>query len=110
MCDARMWGAEAPPMAAKTCGACGAVSASRRPSDAAPGPSRRRPGRVVRLAAGVRRLMFVVDLALEVRRERRNLLRMNDQALKDIGMSRNQVYAEAHRSLWDIPGDRLLLL
>lgn len=52
--------------------------------------------------------MVVLDLALEVPRERLNLLSMNDHALKDIGLSRNEASAEADRSLWDIPRDRLL--
>jgi uncharacterized protein YjiS (DUF1127 family) len=48
-------------------------------------------------------------LALEVRRERRMLLSLDDRVLRDIGLSRCEAWAEAHRSLWDIPHDRLLL-
>jgi hypothetical protein len=59
------------------------------------------------IADGIRLLIFGLDLVLDVRCERRMLLRMDDRALKDIGLSRSEAYAEAHRSLWDIPRDRL---
>ena len=62
-----------------------------------------------RIAGGFRRLMFHLDLVLDVRCERRMLLRMDDRALKDIGLSRSEAYAEARRSLWDIPRERLFL-
>jgi uncharacterized protein YjiS (DUF1127 family) len=68
----------------------------------------RRPG-LFRIADGIRRLILDLDLVLEVRCERLMLLRMDDRALKDIGLSRGEAYAEARRSLWDIPRDRLLL-
>ena len=61
------------------------------------------------IADGFRHLMFHLDLVLDVRCERRMLLRMDDRALKDIGLSRSEAYAEARRSLWDIPRKRLLL-
>jgi uncharacterized protein YjiS (DUF1127 family) len=67
-----------------------------------------RSGRVG-IADGIRGLIFALDLALTVRRERRELVRMNDRALKDIGLNRSDAYAEARRPLWDIPRDRLLL-
>lgn len=67
-----------------------------------------RAGRV-RIAGGIRRLICVLDLALEVRRERRMLLSMDDRALKDIGFNRSKACAEACRSFWDIPIDRLRL-
>jgi uncharacterized protein YjiS (DUF1127 family) len=69
---------------------------------------RRRSGRL-RIADAFRRLIVALDLALDVRRERRMLLSMDDHALKDIGFNRSDAYAEAHRPLWDIPRDRLLL-
>jgi uncharacterized protein YjiS (DUF1127 family) len=62
-----------------------------------------------RITHGIRRLIFGLDLVLDVRCERRMLLRMDDRALKDIGLSRSEAYAEARRSLWDIPRERLLL-
>jgi uncharacterized protein YjiS (DUF1127 family)/cyanate permease len=67
-----------------------------------------RPG-LVGVVGGVRRLIFALDLALDVRRERRMLLSMDDRALKDTGFNRGEAYAEARRPLWDIPRDRLLL-
>jgi len=62
-----------------------------------------------RIAGGIVRLICLLDLALEVRRERRMLLSLDDRVLRDIGLSRCEAWAEAHRSLWDIPHDRLLL-
>jgi len=54
-------------------------------------------------------LVCVLDLALEVRRERRMLRSLDDGALKDIGLSRCEAWAEACRSLWEIPRGRLWL-
>jgi uncharacterized protein YjiS (DUF1127 family) len=71
-------------------------------------PSACRPGGV-RIAGGIRRLIIVLDLALEVRRERRMLLSLDDCALKDIGFNRGSACAEACRPFWDIPIDRLRL-
>jgi uncharacterized protein YjiS (DUF1127 family) len=66
-----------------------------------------------RLAGGLRRLkaraaafLGYVELALQVRRERRLLLGMNEHALKDLGLNGN-AYAEASRSFWDVPVERL---
>jgi uncharacterized protein YjiS (DUF1127 family) len=67
------------------------------------------PAGLVRIARGIRRLISILDLALEVQRERRMLLSMDDRALKDIGLSRSEVWAEACRSVWEIPRDRLWL-
>ncbi len=66
------------------------------------------PG-LAHVAGRVWHLIFVVELALEVRRERLMLLSMDDRALKDIGFNRGKAYAEARRWFWDIPGDRLAL-
>jgi uncharacterized protein YjiS (DUF1127 family) len=63
----------------------------------------------IRMSGGIRRLICVLDLALEVRRERRMLLSMDDRALKDVGFNRSKACAEACRSFWDIPIDRLRL-
>jgi uncharacterized protein YjiS (DUF1127 family) len=65
-----------------------------------------------RSAGGIRRLICVVvrflELAIDVRSERRALLKLDDHLLKDIGLSRCEAWAEACHSFWDIPRDRLL--
>jgi uncharacterized protein YjiS (DUF1127 family) len=66
------------------------------------GPTRRKG-----IAGAIMHLISVLEIALEVRRERRMLLGMDDRALKDIGFNRGDAYAESRRSLWDIPPDRL---
>jgi uncharacterized protein YjiS (DUF1127 family) len=35
------------------------------------------------------------------------LLIMDDRALKDVGFSRGDAQAEAHRSFWELPIDRV---
>lgn len=44
--------------------------------------------------------------AMETARQRRALLRLDDGALKDIGLSRADAYREANRSFWDTSGGR----
>lgn len=68
--------------------------------------SQRFPGRS-RLAGATPHLFAVFRLALQVRRERRALLTLDDAALKDVGFSRIDAHAEAQRSFWDVPVDRL---
>jgi uncharacterized protein YjiS (DUF1127 family) len=68
----------------------------------------RRPGRA-RIAGRIRRLAWVLELALDVRRERLMLLRLDDRALRDIGLSRGEAWTEGCRPLWEIPCDRLWL-
>lgn len=41
--------------------------------------------------------------ALEVAKQRRALMRLDDAALKDIGLSRADAYREGHRHFWDTP-------
>jgi uncharacterized protein YjiS (DUF1127 family) len=65
-----------------------------------------RPGDA-RVVSGVRHLFRIVDLALDVQRERQMLRSMDEHALKDIGLSRSEAWAEACRSLWDVPRNRL---
>jgi uncharacterized protein YjiS (DUF1127 family) len=48
-----------------------------------------------------------LELALQVRRERRMLAGLSDGMLKDIGLTRADVDREARRSLWDLPADRV---
>jgi uncharacterized protein YjiS (DUF1127 family) len=52
------------------------------------------------------RLFGAIELALQVRRERRVLLAMDDRMLKDLGLN-GIAYAEASRPFWDVPVDRL---
>jgi uncharacterized protein YjiS (DUF1127 family) len=62
-----------------------------------------------RLGDGLARivqLMRALELALQVRRERRILLGMDDRTLKDMGLN-GVAYAEANRPFWDVPADRL---
>jgi len=62
-------------------------------------------------AAGFKSLFSQVflrlELILQVRKERRQLQALGDAGLKDIGLNRSDVFAEAHRSFWDLPVDRL---
>ncbi|MBX5847282.1 DUF1127 domain-containing protein [Pseudomonas aeruginosa] len=40
---------------------------------------------------------------LQLARERRELLRMSDEALKDLGLSRADIFQEGERHFWDDP-------
>jgi hypothetical protein len=64
---------------------------------------------LARMGDRIRHLILVLELAPQIWRERRMLLGMDDRALNDIGFSRSDAYAEAYRSFWDIPRDRLHL-
>ena len=44
-----------------------------------------------------------LKLRIEIRRQRRQLARLDDRALKDIGLSRAEAEAEARRSFWSAP-------
>ena len=59
-----------------------------------------------RLPKGIARFIRFITLALEVRRERRMLLGLNEHALKDLGL-RGDAHAEANRPFWDLPVERL---
>jgi uncharacterized protein YjiS (DUF1127 family) len=74
-------------------------------SKAACAPSRtwEEPASAVHL---ISRAFLSLERALVVRRERRNLLRLNDQTLKDLGVGRGDAYAEASRPFWDLPCHR----
>jgi uncharacterized protein YjiS (DUF1127 family) len=65
-------------------------------------------GALARIGARMARLIGTIELALQVRRERRILLAMNDRMLKDLGLN-GIAYAEATRAFWDVPADRLRL-
>ncbi len=54
----------------------------------------------------ISRAFLTLERALTVWRERRMLLELNDHALKDLGIGRGDAYAEASRSIWDLPCDR----
>jgi uncharacterized protein YjiS (DUF1127 family) len=62
------------------------------------------PGRVL---SQTWRGLLALELALKVRRERRDLASLDERALKDIGFSSGEAFAEAGRSFWDVPADRL---
>lgn len=47
-----------------------------------------------------------VEAAFRTARERRALMRLDEHALKDIGLSRADAYAEWSRPFWDVPGQR----
>ena len=48
-------------------------------------------------------LWFRVERILEVRRQRRALMALDDRMLKDIGLSRTDAWREANRSPLDLP-------
>jgi uncharacterized protein YjiS (DUF1127 family) len=63
-------------------------------------------GGLARTGARLACLMGAIELALQVRRERRILLAMDDRMLKDLGLN-GIAYGEATRAFWDVPADRL---
>ncbi len=70
-------------------------------------PARSRLGeRLARAASRIAHLIGTIELALQVRRERRILLGMDARMLKDLGLNGN-AHAEANRPFWDVPADRL---
>jgi uncharacterized protein YjiS (DUF1127 family) len=60
-----------------------------------------------RAGKGLARFFRRLAIAFAVFRERRALAALSDETLKDIGLSRADVYRESNRSFWDIPEDRL---
>jgi uncharacterized protein YjiS (DUF1127 family) len=61
-----------------------------------------------RLLRQVREWAREESLRRQLRRERRQLLEMDDDTLADLGISRHEAEAEARRN--DIPGERLVQL
>jgi uncharacterized protein YjiS (DUF1127 family) len=66
----------------------------------------RRGGGIARTGARIAQLIGAIELALQVRRERRILLGMDARTLKDLGLN-GSAHAEASRPFWDVPVDRL---
>ena len=62
---------------------------------------------LTQFAARLSHLALAIGLALQVRKERRMLMRLDDRALQDIGFDKGRAYGEASRSLLDLPVDRL---
>ena len=60
-----------------------------------------------RTAGQIWRFVAAFELALQVRSERRLLASLDERTLKDIGFNRGAAGAEAGRSFWDLPVDRL---
>ena len=52
-------------------------------------------------------LALAIGLAMQVRKERRMLMRLDDRALQDIGFDKGRAYSESSRTFWDVPIDRL---
>src|SRR6202163_1269028 len=73
--------------------------------DTQPATSRLRY-RLARAGRRIACLIGSIELALQVRRERRILLGMDDRTLKDMGLN-GIAYAEATRPFWDVPAERL---
>lgn len=53
--------------------------------------------------------LATLELAVQVRRERRMLQSLDARTLKDLGFDRSEVHAEAGRAFWDLPTDRMRL-
>lgn len=60
-----------------------------------------------RTAGQIWRFIASLELALQVRSERRLLGTLDERTLKDLGFNRGDAYAEAGRAFWDVPADRL---
>ena len=49
---------------------------------------------------------LAIGLAMQVRKERRMLMRLDDRALQDIGSDKGRAFNEASRTFWDLPANR----
>ena len=50
-------------------------------------------------------LLALVQFGLVARRQRQHLASLDDRALADIGLTRDEATTEAARPLWDVPGN-----
>jgi uncharacterized protein YjiS (DUF1127 family) len=62
---------------------------------------------LARIEARITRLIGAMEVAVQVRQERRMLLGLDDRMLKDLGLNGGIAHAEASRRCWDVPTDRL---
>ncbi len=60
----------------------------------------------VQFGRRISQLFLSIELALQVRRERRMLAGLSDSMLKDVGLTRADVHRETGRALWDVPVQR----
>jgi uncharacterized protein YjiS (DUF1127 family) len=60
----------------------------------------------VQFGRRISQLFLSIELALQVRRERRMLAGLSDGMLKDVGLTRADVHQETGRALWDMPAER----
>lgn len=65
-----------------------------------------RKAAVERRSRGLFAVVAFMARAGEVARQRRELLKLGDSALKDFGASRADALGEASRPWWDLPKDR----
>ena len=49
----------------------------------------------------------MIKLALKARNQRRELRRLDNAALDDLGLTRKQAKQEANRPIWDVPANWL---
>ena len=57
-----------------------------------------------RTAPSIHRSRPTLSQMLAVWKQRRQLRAMDDRALADIGLSRQDALSEAQRPMWDVPG------
>jgi len=69
------------------------------------GPYQTRLDGVRSLGQYLVRFAHYFQTSLDVARQRRQLLTLDDRTLKDIGISRTDALREANRNFWDIPED-----
>ncbi len=70
------------------------------------GPHLTRADGIRALGAYLVRFAHYFMTGLEVARQRRRLLALDENTLKDIGISRIDALREADRNFWDIPEDQ----